>query len=511
MKAAKAHQILNIVHSSPSDNSIFTKASRRFRTVPMFPRQRISLGWMCLLTFFILLRPCNANNTSQPNIILLLADDLGSGELGFQGNSQIPTPHIDSIARNGIKFSQAYVTAPNCSPSRAGLLTGRIPTRFGYEFNPIGARNEDPDTGLPGKETTLAEWLHDRGYTTGLIGKWHLGGAADFHPMRHGFDEFFGFTHEGHYFLPPPWKGATTMLRRKTLPGGKKGRWESNRLIYTTHMGHNEPDYDANNPIIRGGQPVEEPSYLTDAFTRESVDFINRHANKPFFLYVAYNAVHSPLQGADEYMRKFSHIDDIHRRIFAAMLGNLDDSVGSILSAVRKNQIEEKTLIIFLSDNGGPTRELTSSNLPFRGEKGQMYEGGIRIPMAAQWKGTLPAGKDFKGMTASVDLFATIGELFKEETPVMDGVDLMPYLLGEKDTSPRESFFWRQGKRTAIRSGAWKLVNMRGSINSPTWELYNLDSDPTESNNLAQTNPQQVKQLIPIWQAYQSQMVEPLF
>ena len=477
----------------------------------MFSRQRAFQGWICLLIIFIQSTLCTAETSSQPNIILLLADDLGSGELGFQGNSQIPTPHIDSVAENGVKFSQAYVTAPNCSPSRAGLLTGRIPTRFGYEFNPIGARNEDPGTGLPSKETTLAEWLHDRGYTTGLVGKWHLGGAADYHPMRHGFDEFFGFTHEGHYFLPPPWEGATTMLRRKTLPGGKKGRWESDHLIYTTHMGHNEPDYDANNPIIRGGQPVAEAAYLTDAFTRESVDFVNRHADKPFFLYVAYNAVHSPLQGTDEYMKKFSHIEDIHRRIFAAMLGNLDESVGSILDAVRKNNLEENTLVIFLSDNGGPTRELTSSNLPYRGEKGQMYEGGIRVPMALQWKGTLPAGKVFHGLTTSVDLFATIGSFFDEEIPVMDGVNLMPFLLGGKNTQPHETFYWRQGKRTAVRSGDWKLINMRGSIKSPSWELYNIASDSTESNDIAEANPQKVQELFQIWKSYQNKMASPLF
>ena len=170
-----------------------------------------------------------------------------------------------------------------------------------------------------------------RGYTTGLIGKWHQGGTADHHPFRHGFDEFFGFPHEGHYFVPPPYNGVTTLLRRKTLPGGTTGRWVGKKgLHYTTPGAIAEPDYDANNPIIRGGQPVVETEYLTDALTREGVDFIDRHDDKPFFLYLAYNAVHSPLQGADAYMEKFSHIEDIHRRIFAAMLANMDDSVGAV-------------------------------------------------------------------------------------------------------------------------------------------------------------------------------------
>ena len=227
--------------------------------------------WISLVCFLSLIQVDICLGAKQPNIIVLVADDLGYGELGCQGNPQIPTPNIDSIASRGVRFTQAYVAAPNCSPSRAGFMTGRIPTRFGYEVNPIGAGNEVPGTGLPASETTMAEALHDLGYTTGLIGKWHLGGAAEYHPHRHGFDEFFGVTHEGHYFVPPPWKGVTTMLRRRTLPGNQKGRWVGGNLIYTTHMGHNEPDYDANNPIVRGGQPVHETNYLTDAFTREAV------------------------------------------------------------------------------------------------------------------------------------------------------------------------------------------------------------------------------------------------
>ncbi|MCA9118631.1 MAG: sulfatase-like hydrolase/transferase [Planctomycetaceae bacterium] len=448
----------------------------------------------------------------QPNIILLVADDLGYGELGCQGNSQIPTPHIDSIAAHGTRFTQGYVTAPNCSPSRAGFLTGRIPTRFGYEFNPIGARNEDPGTGLPPDERTIAELLHDQGYTTGLIGKWHLGGAADYHPHRHGFDEFFGFMHEGHYFVPPPYDGVTTMLRRRTLPGGGLGRWLSDQLIYTTHMGHDEPDYDANNPIIRSGQPVIEHEYLTDAFTREAVDFVDRHANKPFFLYLAYNAVHSPLQGADEYMRRFSHFEDIHRRIFAAMLSNLDDSVGAVLDKVREKQLEKKTLIFFLSDNGGPTRELTSSNLPLRGEKGQMYEGGLRVPFLAQWKGQIPAGRVFEKPIVSVDMFATAATLSgAPNSQTTDGVNLLPFLKGERTEAPHETFFWRQGSKTALRYGDLKLLNMHGNLNRPKWELYDIALDMGETHDLATKLPEKVVELERIWRRMNSEMMEPRF
>lgn len=449
---------------------------------------------------------------TPPNIIVLLADDLGYGELTCQGNPEIPTPHIDSIAAQGVRFTDGYVTAPNCSPSRAGLLTGRIPTRFGYEFNPIGAGNEKPNAGLPPAEKTLAEALHDLGYTTALIGKWHLGGTALYHPQRHGFDEFFGFLHEGHFFVLPPWHGVTTMLRRRTLPGNAKGRWVSEKLVYTTHMGHNEPPYDADNPILRGGQPVVEPAYLTDALTREAVDFVERHQDKPFFLYLAYNAVHSPLQGADAYMQRFAHIPDIHRRIFAAMLANLDDSVGAVLSKLRQLGLEENTLLFFLSDNGGPTRELTSSNLPLRGEKGRVYEGGIRVPFMLQWPGKLPAGKVYKEPVSSMDIFPTALRAAGAKVPGKpDGVDLLPYLSGAKTGPPHEVLFWRQGGRTAVRVGDWKLLRQSFSRKPGQWELYHLDSDIGETKNLAAAEPERLEACRKKWEMLNRQMVEPLF
>ena len=456
----------------------------------------------------------------QPNVIVLFADDLGYGELSCQGNPEIPTPHIDSIANNGVRFTSGYVAGPNCSPSRAGLLTGRIPTRFGYEFNPTGALNEEPGFGLPPGEITIAEALHDGGYTTGLIGKWHQGGTAKYHPFRHGFDEFFGFTHEGHYFVPPPYGGVTTLLRRKTLPGGIQGKqaekhWIGKKglLYHTWHS--DEPDYDANNPIVRGGQPVEESEYLTDALTREAVDFIDRHDDKPFFLYLAYNAVHSPLQGADGYMKKFAHIEDIHRRIFAAMLANMDDSVGSVLGQLRKSGLEENTIVFFLSDNGGPTKELTSSNLPLRGSKGQMYEGAIRVPFMMQWKGEIPSGQVYHKPVSSFDIFATAAANSAGVTAPkqVEGVDLIPYLTGKNNGVPHETLFWRQGGKTALRHGDWKLVRMgkRLVAGKANWELYDLSKDLSEENNLAASQPERLAKLIEIWETQNSEMSEPLF
>ncbi|MDP7017442.1 MAG: sulfatase-like hydrolase/transferase [Pirellulaceae bacterium] len=451
-----------------------------------------------------------------PNIVVLLADDLGYGELGCQGNEQIPTPQIDSIAGKGVRFTQGYVTAPFCSASRAGLLTGRYQTRFGFEFNPIGAQNEDPDAGLPVGEKTLADVLVDAGYVTGLVGKWHLGGTARYQPMRRGFDEFFGFLHEGHYFTPPPYRNTTTWLRRKVLPGGGEGRWRSSddRLIYSTHMGNTEPDYDADNPIYRAGQPVAEPEYLTDAFTREAVDFIERNADKPFFLYVAYNAVHSPLQATNAYVDKFAHIEDIQRRIFAAMLANLDESVGSILGKLRDEKLERDTLVFFLSDNGGPTRELTSSNLPLRDGKGSVFEGGLRVPFMAQWPGRLPAGETYTEPVISLDIFATAAAVADAPLPKSnqyDGVDLLPYLTEKRASRPHDRLFWRTGSRTAIRVGDWKLLkNPRRSAN-PDWQLYNLADDLAEQRDLSKTEPSKRRELVAAWEELNIQMSDPVW
>lgn len=459
----------------------------------------------------------------QPNIVLIVADDLGYGELGCQGNPQIPTPAIDSLAQSGVRCTQGYVTAPNCSPSRAGLLTGRIPTRFGYEFNPIGARNEDPHTGLPSSERTLAEALHGAGYTTGLVGKWHLGGAADFHPQRHGFDQFFGFIHEGHYFVPPPWDGTMTMLRKRNLPAGSGGRFTvSESLLYTSHMGHNEPAYDANNPILRAGQPVPESAYLTDAFAREAVDFIEHHAKGPFFLTVTFNAVHSPLQAKLPTLEKFSGIKDMHRRIFAAMLHDLDTAVGRIVECIDRENLRDDTIIVFLSDNGGPTKELTSSNLPLRGGKGSMYEGGLRVPMLVNWPKELPQGTVCNEIVSSLDFFPTLARLAGAELPkaelpntempvTLDGHDILPLLKGDDSMSNHQFLFWRQGKRAALRAGPWKIVCPRSPSNQRIWELYHVESDISETNNMASSQPEKLEELISQWEKLDAQMEPPLF
>ncbi|QOV91328.1 sulfatase-like hydrolase/transferase [Humisphaera borealis] len=448
----------------------------------------------------------------RPNIVFIVADDLGYGELGCYGGKEIPTPHIDALAAGGARFTSGYVTAPFCAASRAALMTGRYQTRFGFEFNPIGAKNAAPGIGLPVAEKTVADRLRDSGYATALVGKWHLGGTAEFHPQRRGFDEFYGFLHEGHYYVPAPWQGVTTWLRRKTLPDGGKGRWTSpdGRIVWSTHLGGNEHEYDTDNPLLRSSQPIDEKANLTDAFTREACDFVGRHRAQPFFLYLSYNAVHSPMQGADAYMKKFAHIEDVHRRIFAAMLSHLDDSVGKVLAQLREIGVEDNTLVVFLSDNGGPTKELTSSNAPLSGGKGELREGGIRVPFVISWKHHVAAGRVIDTPIASIDVTATAIALARAEaasgTRRLDGIGLMPLLADNATPMPPRPLFWRVGKKNALRVGDWKLIR-----DGKDWQLYDLARDIGETADLAAKEPARVQQMSALWDAWNAEQVEPLW
>lgn len=476
-----------------------------------------SLGFLLLLAALIPALPCGSDAKEPVNIVWIIADDLGYGETTIQNpGSEVPTPRIDSIAHRGVRFTNGYVTAPFCAASRAGMIIGRYQTRFGFEFNPIGPRNEEPGIGLPVSEKTLADRLRDEaGYTTALVGKWHLGGSAPFHPLRRGYDEFFGFLHEGHFYRPAPYEGMTTWLRRKKLPGGLTGRWISadGRLVYSDHLGHNEPDYDADNPVYRNGQPVDERENLTDAFSREAAAFIRRCGKeRPFFLHLAYNAVHSPLQADDAWLEKFAGIEDIQRRIFVAMTAQLDDGVGRVLDAIAESGIGDRTLVVFLSDNGGPTRELTSDNGPLRGEKGSLHEGGIRVPFFLSLPGRVPEGLVYDPPVSSLDLFPTALRLAGiEPDKTTDGVDLIPFLDGGATGAPHDSLYWRVGNQAALRKGDWKAVRPGRNNPSGKWELYDLANDIGESRDLSAEEGERLEELTKEWKKIDGAMIAPLF
>ena len=416
----------------------------------------------------------------RPNVVVILADDLGYGELGFQGRSDFATPHLDSISSNGVRFTNGYVSAPFCCPSRAGLMTGRYQTRFGHEMNVVGKRNLDPKIGLPLTEKTMANHFQDAGYRTGLIGKWHLGG----HPMDRGFDEFYGFLHEGHFYYPPPYRGAVTRLR------------------------DNEPPYDDDNPLMRGRNVVEERSYLTDALGREASSFIERSGEKPFFLYLAFNAIHSPMQAPVGLMSEFEGLRGEQRRLFAAMTRAMDNATGRVLETLRARGLEQDTLVFFLSDNGGPTAELTSSNAPLRGGKGQLYEGGIRVPFACRWKGRIAAGRVSDETVSALDLLPTAMSAAGLTLPTnLDGVNLMPHLGDSAKPVERKSLFWRYGQNLAMRKGQGKVVNQR----STDFQLFDLASDPAETNDLSVLRADMKKQLLAELEATNREMAAPLW
>jgi arylsulfatase A-like enzyme len=414
-------------------------------------------------------RPASA--ARKPNIVLIVADDLGYGELSIQGSKDIPTPNIDSIARNGVRFTNGYVSCPVCSPTRAGLLTGRYQQRFGHEFNPGPPQQAEEDFGLPLSETTIAARLKSLGYATGMFGKWHLGFKPEYNPTKRGFDEFFGFLGGAHPYFDV---------------NGRQG-----------------------NPIMRGAQAVDEPSYLTDAFAREAVSFIERRKSEPFFLYLPFNAVHNPLQAADKYLARFNSITDQKRKTFAAMMAAMDDAVGKVLTKLRESKLEENTLVFFIADNGGPTPQTTSGNGPLNGFKGQTLEGGIRVPFMMQWKGKLPEGKLYEMPVIALDIHPTVVAAAGGKIPSearLDGRNLIPYLLGETKGRPHDQLFWRFGDQTAIRSGDWKLVKTRGAR---TPHLYNLAADIGERNDLAAKHPDKVKELQAAYDKWNAELAGP--
>lgn len=408
----------------------------------------------------------------KPNIIVIVSDDMGYADLGCYGGTDIPTPNIDSLAADGVRFTDGYVSCPVCSPTRAGLLTGRYQQRFGHERNvPFPPNEYEPDWGLPLTEITIADILRSAGYVTGAVGKWHLGMDEIYHPQRRGFDEFFGFMHGAHSY--------------------------------------EDAQADPLNPILRNYELIDEPEYLTDAFGREAADFIEHHADEAFFLYLPFNAVHGPLQAPPRYADTFNYITDPKRQTYAGMLAAMDDAVGTLLDKLEEHDLTRDTLIFFVNDNGGPTQSNGSDNTPLRGIKAQMWEGGIRVAFIVKWPAKIPAGTTFDKMAISLDILPTVAAAANASLAMdrtIDGVDLLPYLTGQKSGTPHEILFWRKTDDYAMRKGNWKLTHQTNVS-----ELYDLDNDIGEQNDLALTQPGKLAELENIWAQWNSKMMDPLW
>lgn len=397
-----------------------------------------------------------AMSAEKPNVLIIVADDLGYHDVGFQGCKDIPTPHLDRLASQSIRCTSGYVSHPFCSPTRAGILTGRYQQRFGHENNPTWLP-EDRKAGLPLDQVTLPELMKKAGYVTGAVGKWHLGAHPQFHPNKRGFDEYFGFRGGGHIYLP-----------------GTKGGAEYNI------------------PIEFNGEPRPFEGYLTTILGREAAAFVDRHQDKKWMLYLAFNAPHTPLSAPPELLEKFAGIADEGRRAYAAMVHAMDAAIGEVIGKLEATNQKDHTLIFFVSDNGGPDlsartgKPCFTSNAPLKGFKGQVYEGGVRVPFLVSWPARLkPSVYDHP--VIALDFLPTALAAAGASLPAdreIDGVDLLPRLTGELSKPPHPALFWRSGGpggNYAARMGDWKFV--RNGKSAP--ELYNLADDISESRNLA--------------------------
>lgn len=411
---------------------------------------------------------------NKPNIILILADDLGYGDLGFTGCTDYKTPHIDKLAEGGVICTNAYSSHSFCAPTRAGIMTGRYQHRFGFQENPS---QRFPEFGLPESETILPKVLKDAGYKSALVGKWHLGVMKHQHPLEKGFDEFYGFTGGGHdYFVCDP--------------------EEKNDHSYKVFMENN-------------GRKETFENYLTDDLTQYATNFVEQNQDRPFFLYLSYNAPHTPLQAPEKYIKRVSDIQDKDRRTYAAMVTALDDGVGKVMQKLKELSLEENTLVFFMSDNGGAPFNWPD-NKPFNGSKGTLLEGGIHVPYLVYWKGTLQPNT-YDELVMSFDVFATATALAKVANPrhkEIDSQNLIPYLLGKKQSQPHKYLYWTQGNfQEAVRTGDFKFLQ----IQEKDRYLFNLKNDIGETKDIGQENQKQIKRLTKIFGSWKSELPEPKY
>jgi arylsulfatase A-like enzyme len=458
-----------------------------------------------------------AQENRPPNIVLIVADDLGYNDISLHGNTTLKTPHIDSIGAGGFRFTRAHATSSMCSPSRAGFLTGRNQQRFGFEFIVIphgvraafdGTLSEDEEghvfpeiasqdmvplnqCGLPSSEVTIAEMLKAQGYGTSVFGKWHLGSAGDMHPMNQGFDEYVGFDAAAAKFAEDD--DPNVVNARMTWDGIDNISWRS----LTTRL-------------FRGKTPFTPDKYMTDVFTDEAVRYIHEKKDDPFFLYMPYNAPHSPLQAPKKYYDRLGHIEDHKTRVYTAMIESMDDGIGRILEALKQNGLEENTLVIFTSDHGSASyTRIPDRNLPFRGYKSTYYQGGVVVPFLMRWPGQIEAGGVSDIPVSLLDLFptlaATVNSPLPEDRP-LDGHDIWPIIRGEQTGTLHEAIVWRSGKYKAIRVGNYRL-QIDGTAKATY--LYNVKEDIGETVNLASEMPDKVAELTEILDRAEQDFIDP--
>jgi len=437
----------------------------------------------------------HGKEANPPNFVIILADDLGYGDVGYQGG-EVPTPQIDSIAKSGIKFTDGYVTCPVCAPSRGGLLTGRYQQSFGFWDN-IGPYrvNKDVEPGIPVDLPIISERLKKLGYTCGLFGKTHDGDAEGMQAFNR-WDEYYGFNNGASNYLGDMNRPHNPIFHNKKIvshPYSKRGIKNS--------------DVNKEGILVKDTQ-----NYLTDKLGDMAVKFIDANKEKPFLCYIPFNAIHGPFQAPKALVRKYPlsaaakadvEVAEIEkkRRLVKAMLCSMDKNVGKVLNALKRNGLEKNTIVIFLSDNGGHE---ASSNGPLRGKKGTYWEGGLRVPFCIQWKGHLKGGQTYRQPVISLDILPTLitaagGKV--DPSWKLDGVDLLPYLTGEKKSPPHDTLYWVWGARKAMRSGDLKIVSLnRGK----SYQMYDLSKDIGEQHDIAQNHPEKLKEMIKQHQQWES-------
>ena len=440
------------------------------------------------LTYFFLLLgtfSCTINEEKPPNVIVIISDDQGYADVGFHGSKEIFTPNIDRIANNGVIFSEGYVSYAVCSPSRAGLITGRYQNRFGYTRNILLAP-KDSTMGLPLTEQTLSDVLGKANYKTKAIGKWHLGAHESLVPERRGFDEFFGFIIGGHRYFPEDLTINDLTEARRQMDG------------YITRI------YD-------NGNRIDTKKYLTEELSNNAVKFIEDNSDNPFFLYLSYNAPHTPLQATERDLERNKHIEVEKRRTYAAMVSSMDDGIGLILDKLEEKKIKDNTIVIFFSDNGGVEWYNFSDNGVLRGIKGDFFEGGIRVPFTMQWPKKIKPGITYDKPIIALDVFATVASAASAQKYIkndIDGVDLLPYLTGDKFGLPHEYLYWQNPDKDidVVRDERYKYLRIKNDE-----YIFDLKNDISEETNIINSSKPIYNRLKSQFKEWEKGMIDPVF